>query len=769
MSHPLFRITLVALLVAGGFGAVVVRLWGIQVERSDEFKAKVPGTSEVTVRIPGVRGLIRDRRGRVLVDNVARYEMQFQLNDILEDFKVRLAAANKEIALANRSLPEGQRLEPRELPTRVFKGQPEADLVAIISETVLPQLNELGLFVEFNAENLQRHYRSGSGLIPFTYRDDLSFEEYAIAAEHSLDLPGVSVQARPLRRYIYGAMAAHVLGYVNQPDIDKVPAEERNAWDYYVPDDYGAEGIEMTQDSILRGRAGRRVLLRDEKGRIVSNKDESGRIVGEITYEPPQPGADVWLSIDRDYQLIVEAALQESGIGRGSAVVVSPTTYKREVGKGDKKEAHWVYAGDVLAMASVPNYDPNRFIPSISREEYDSYLGNKADPFINRSLKDHAPGSTFKPVVGLAGHLTGAASRAYPCEGGAGYGNAYFKCWCNGKGYTHGTIRMREGMMHSCNGYFYRLGNAAGIRAIDDVAALLGLGEGSGIPLLDEDTGVIPSPEFKLSLGQGRWGAADTAQVSIGQHQVEATPLQMAMVSATLANGGLSYKPRLVHRVVENGVERREGTEPVLRTDLTEHGITKEQIEELRGGMWDVVNKAGGTARRARSEITQISGKTGTSQTGRLLEDGSNETNAWFIAFAPYDKPRLAVCVFAERGKAGGVVGAPVAKRIIDEILSVDEHGYLPPTEAVAEFEGHFDFLELVSFGSSPTDAFVGDDEADVGSVAAAPTPAPRNPETVRKARPAAPTVRAEPDQRGSAPVRKVRRGILDRRWGGRR
>ena len=202
------RFSIIALLIFTAMSVLLVRLFAIQVERHQEYAAKVPGTSEVKVRIPGVRGVIRDRCGRVLVDNIARYEMQFNLREILDSYKAQLERDNRKISEANRRTES--KAEMGKIPYRVFQFQgpggvpqkrKEIDMVSVVSDVVFPRLEQIGLFKEFHAGDLQRHWRTHSGLVPYPYRDDLSFEEYAIAAEHSLDLPGVSVDARPLRRY----------------------------------------------------------------------------------------------------------------------------------------------------------------------------------------------------------------------------------------------------------------------------------------------------------------------------------------------------------------------------------------------------------------------------------------------------------------------------------------------------------------------------------------------------------------------------------------
>ena len=763
------RFSIIALLIVIAMSALLVRLFAIQVERHQEYAAKVPGTSEVKVRIPGVRGVIRDRCGRVLVDNIARYEMQFNLREILDSYKAQLERDNRQIAETNRRT--GSNTKIGKIPYRVFQFQgsggipqkrKEIDMVSIVSDVVFPRLEQIGLFKEFHAGDLQRHWRTHSGLVPYAYRDDLSFDEYAIAAEHSLDLPGVSVDARPLRRYAYDSLASHILGFVRQPDIKKVPAEERRQWEYYVPDDFGGDGIEDTMNQFLKGKPGERVLLKDEKGRVVDSKDEFGRGVGELSFTPAKSGADVWLTIDVYYQFIVERALRR--VGRGAAVVVAPATYKTMINVNGRKEEHWIYAGDILAMASVPSYDPNKFIPSISELDWKSYLENEADPLINRALKDHAPGSTFKIPVALAGMLNNTDNLPFECGRGLQLGKKFMKCWVHSKGYDHGNIFMRDAVKFSCNGYFYRFGNEAGIRNIHQLTKWMGLGEKSGIPLNNEDPGLVPNPEWKLAQGLGRWGQSDTAQVSIGQGATEATPLQMASVAAAVANRGMCYKPKLIHKIVENGIERR--NDPVLRFDLSQV-IPPSKIEVCRSGMWDVVNAERGTAGRARSALTQLSGKTGTAQTGRKREGGENETNAWFMSFAPYDYPKLAICVMVENGKSGGGVGAPIAKKIVEEILTIEKTGIFPDLAPLKEYEGTLDFVAQVSFDDAPTEAFVGDDDGDDGSAVAA-TPI-QNPRGILKRVLPAPTIRKAPDSRGSTKSRTVKQRIraLDR-WRGR-
>jgi penicillin-binding protein 2 len=744
-----FRIFILLVLVLGGFSSVIARLYYIQVQRRDYYTAKVPGASEVTVRVPGVRGEIRDRNGITLVENVASYQVLFDLKEILADFKQKLKRKEPGITevkpYIHKYTSNGYAYE-----------QKEPDMAMIVKQTVLPKLAELGLSRNFNAEELQRHWRDNSGLVPYAYADDLNFAEFSMFAEHSLDLPGVEVAVRPKRHYVYDSLAAHVLGYVREPDIKTVPEEVRKRYSFYVSDDFGVDGIEKTMDAELQGRAGRRTIMKNEKGRIV----------GQTEFVEPQSGSDVYLTIDARIQYIAERALREAnggkGLGRAAVVVMAVGP-----GKPDRRQPS---TGDVLAMASVPSFNPNKFIPSILPEEWEKYLKNKVNPLMNRALKDYAPGSTFKIPISLAGAYAGVQGRSFNCSGGVSYGNTYMLCWIGAKGGAHGTLGLESAITQSCNSFFYQYGNATGIKNIQHVCHLLGLGAPTGIKLMDESPGIIPGPEYLRLQGRGVWGDAHTANVSIGQGDLEASPLQMASVIATVAGKGLVYVPRIVRQSIENGGEGAVHEDLALPVhNLIEEGIPAEAIDTVRQGMWNVVNGGSGTARRAQSKITVIAGKTGTAQFERNHEP---DNHAWFVCFAPFDEPKYSVCVFVEGGKAGGTVAAPIAKRIIEETTAMEQTlagGVTKPftveIQPLPEVEGNFDFTELVSFDGSPIDAFVSTDDGDDGSVVPARQSKPT--ETVSRKR--EPKVTLKPDARGTQssdapPRRSVLKRIFRRR-----
>ena len=245
--------------------------------------------------------------------------------------------------------------------------------------------------------------------------------------------------------------------------------------------------------------------------------------------KPPQAGGNVILTLDARIQMIAEEALRS--VGRAAAVVVDPNN------------------GNILAMASVPSFDPNTFIPSIKAKDWEALRKNEANPLINRAVSAFPPGSTFKLVTTLAGLRKGLAATRFNCGGGVSYGDHFFHCWIGEKGGSHGTIGLTDAIKVSCNSFFYQFGNAAGINAIDETGETLGLGKASGIEITGEQPGVLPGPDWmRINYPREKWTSAYTANVSIGQGYDLVSPLQLAMVYATVANGGVSYYPRLVQR-----------------------------------------------------------------------------------------------------------------------------------------------------------------------------------------------------------------------------
>jgi penicillin-binding protein 2 len=314
------------------------------------------------------------------------------------------------------------------------------------------------------------------------------------------------------------------------------------------------------------------------------------------------------------------------------------------------------------------------------------------------------------------------------------------RCWIAEKKRTHGKLSLEDAIKVSCNAYFYQFGNAAGIEQIVAIGNMLGLGQKSGIPVTGESPGVLPGPEWLNSVNpRARWSNGLTANTAIGQGDVLASPLQMAVVTAALANGGTVYYPRLIDRVVSQDGQVVQQEAPRVRSNLlTDAGLTAEQIEHVRRGMWNVVNEGGGTAGRAKNSEMPTAGKTGTAQFWR---SGIKDNHTWFISFAPYENPEYVVVVFVQGAKSGGGVSAPIAAKILDGIQKYKSGKEDIQLAALEPAKGNFLFTESVDFGREVAAA---NKLFDDGETAESPSA------TGQENRPAAePTVRADADEAG--------------------
>lgn len=647
------RIQILGLLMLMGMGALGLKLWWIQVAHGQEWTSQLRGSSQATVRIPSVRGEIKDRNGVTLVQNRASYEVDFYLPEMVKGYRERFG--------------QPPSTEYRATINGMPKDMKEPDIIKIVNNGVVPRLNDLDLARDYNAGRLQKHYRNDTE-VPYSYVKDIDFPTLAKFSEHDVGLPGVELAIKPVRSYVYGALASHLLGYVGAPDdIDK---QEARKFTFYQEDVEGKSNIETAMDEYLRGKPGVRYLRKNAKGTIE----------GVLREDPPQQGANVYLTIDARIQAIAEEALR--AVGRGAAVVVDPNN------------------GEILAMASVPSFDPNSFIPSIKAKDWELLRKDETNPLVNRAVSAFPPGSTFKIFTALAGLRRGLAKQKFSCYGGVQYGDHYFQCWVSSmqKHYTHGSLTLADAIKVSCNAFFYQYGNAAGIDSIDRVGELLGLGQLSGLNLTGEQPGVLPGPDWmRIHYPQERWSQAYTANVSIGQGYDLCTPLQMAMAYSTIANRGISYYPRLVKKVLNQDgtpVLDADGKiatpdEPKVHADFRNE-ISPADMELVRQGFWKVVNEGGGTGGRGRLSNVQVAGKTGTAQ---ATYHGREDTIAWFICWAPFEQPKYTVAVMVQGGEHGGSVAGPIAARIMERSLALDEGkfdmqvAWLPPAHKANPFQ----------------------------------------------------------------------------------
>jgi penicillin-binding protein 2 len=511
----------------------------------------------------------------------------------------------------------------------------------------------LGMPITITDSNVLSHYETRAPL-PLPVWRDLRPEQVAAFAERASNLPGADLIVMPIRRYPQGSLAAQVLGYVGRANDSA--EDEIEKFYYYQPDRVGQQGVEKACDEYLRGSPGGRTIRVNPAGLVASDLGE----------KEAEQGGRVTLTLDVRLQRIAERELAAAPASAGkelSGVVVLLD----------------VPTGEVLAMASLPSFDANIFNPGTPLQAIDAVLNDPGHPMLNRAIgARYPPGSTFKPITLLAGLSSGAISPqdTVTCTGSLVIGNWRnhpFHCW-NHAG--HGPVDAYRAITESCDMWFYEEGMKTGVDAIDKTAAEFGLGQPTGFDIGNETRGLVPTPAWKR-LQQGvKWWEGDTAQLSIGQSYLLVTPLQMACVAATFANRGTALHPYVVKRIeAADGQVVHEG-QPDVRAHLS---ATPRQIEVVRHAMLGAVQDADGTAHAAAVKGLIVAGKTGTAQyriAGRELP----ADRAWFIGFAPYDQPQVAICVLIEAARDGSHTAAAVASAVLAQAFGMraESSGPLP-------------------------------------------------------------------------------------------
>lgn len=491
-------------------------------------------------------------------------------------------------------------------------------------------LHELSAVIEMpvnvTSDDILRHIQRRLPL-PFVAWRDLSPRALARWAESPKTFPGVDIHVEAVRIYPEERLMGHVIGHIGRADL--IAAGE-TGYHFYEPEMEGKLGVERSFNDLLSGASG---------GRLI-RVDASGMKHEELVWREPQSGSDLQLTLDLDIQRLLESVLQ--GV-RGAAVLVD------------------VNNGDIIALASEPVFDPNIFSVSLSAAEYRELIQDPGRPLFNRAINAYPPGSIIKPLVGLAVVGSGRVSintEVY-CSGVFNIGGFAFHCWRRS---GHGALSLRAALAQSCNVYYYQNSLTAGYDGIYHMAAASGIGRLSGIRLPGESAGLLPDDAWKRSRNpRDGWRAGDTCNVSIGQGALLATPLQMALLTAAIANGGTIYRPRISFTEPEAVVS----SSPAWQAPV---------LQEVRLGMYDSVNSERGTGRRARIHGVNIAGKTGTAQYGPQHE---RLKHAWMIAYAPYEVPRYAMAIIIENAESGGLDAAPRVQQVMSHILERD--GFIRP------------------------------------------------------------------------------------------
>jgi penicillin-binding protein 2 len=518
-------------------------------------------------------------------------------------------------------------------------------------QTVAMLAEGIDMPVQDMQATVNRHKRDPK-FRPIALKEDISPADMAFVKAHRYELPEISVEEQPRRRYPGGETAAHALGYVGE--VTEAELDTPEFTDFKSGDLVGKTGLEREYDRALRGEDGfKRVIV-----------NSAGREMGRLEEKEPIPGNDLHTTIDLDLQKAAEDAL---GDHAGAAVALDPFT------------------GEVLAFVSKPSFDPNWFATRISNEHWRTLMDNPQKPLLNRASQSHfSPGSVFK-VFESAAALEAGTLDPYHSVFCPGYAVFYGRTFhCDEKG-GHGSISLHRAIVTSCDVFFYNVGKDLGIDRIAHYMTMFGLGRKSGIDLPTEDPGLIPSPEWKQRVYKTAWYAGETISVAIGQGAVGVTPLQAAWAMGGLTSGGRLKQPHFVNpeMLKKIGFEANE-----VYTE--QYPIQDETVDIVTTGMWGVVNEPGGTGSKARVAGFDVAGKTGTAQVVGFeanLKGEAYKDNAWFVGVAPRRNPEIVVSAFIQNVGRGGIYSAPIAHAVLETYYKkkIGTFTGTPPTVAMNE------------------------------------------------------------------------------------
>lgn len=477
------------------------------------------------------------------------------------------------------------------------------------------------------------HRRRRGPFQPVKIDRHIGFAKLAQIEERRLDLPGISYDIEPRRYYPAGVAAPHLFGYLGEITEDELKKQADGI--YESGDVIGKKGIEKVYEAYLRGTSGYSFMEVDAFGREI-------RVLKNLGGKPPKPGMDVILTIDASLQRYLENRMHDR---RGGAVVLNCKN------------------GQIIALVSKPDYDPELFAKPISPEDWERLRDDANKPLYDRILQGvYPPGSVYKLILAIAGLETGLLTpdtKSF-CPGYFRLGRRRFNCW---KKSGHGTVNLQQAIEQSCNVYFFRAMQKVGLAHWLKYSRMFRFGKPTGIDLSGESKGLLPdSAYFNRTYGKGKWSKGHLLNLAIGQGDLLATPLQVAYYAMTIANKGLGFRPFIVKEIVDpsagDKIVKRTVPDTIRITEI--HESTWDLIHR---GMYDVVNGVHGTAKGANPGIIKVAGKTGTAQAPQ------GEDHAWFIGFAPYEDPQIAFAIFLENGGGGGAHAAPIARGMLRLLL----------------------------------------------------------------------------------------------------
>lgn len=575
------------IIIVGIFALLIFRLYQLQIWQGDYFKNLAENNRLRIQEIPAPRGIIFDRHGIPLVESFPSFDVSLFRQDVRDLRPV--------VDLLSRALS----MSPEKLYARLD-----------------------------GSKNL-------SAAHPIKIKNNISREELAAIETRRLELPGVMVDMVIRRNYPYQNLAAHLIGYLGEISQEELEKEEYS--NHKIGYMIGKYGIEKMYELQLMGEPGGRQIEVNALGRKV-------RVMG---YVEPNPGNNLFLTLDLELQKAAEEAMAGK---RGALVAMDPQN------------------GDILAMVSKPDFNPNFFARGVSSEYWRYLITNPAHPLQNRATQgQYPPGSVYKIITAIAALEEGLITpdTSFHCAGSFSFGNREYLCW---RKEGHGTVNLRRAIVESCDVYFYNLGLKLGVDRLAKYALGLGLGKITGFPLGNEKPGLIPTSSWKMKRWGIPWQPGENLSIAIGQGYNLVTPLQIAATLSAIANGGKYYRPRILKSVQAPHGEILQEFYPQEEKILSISSETRRLITEA---LWGVVNSPGGTGGRARVEGFDVAGKTGTAQVIQRREGrgeylgGEFKDHAWFACFAPLPNPQITVVVLVEHGGHGGATAAPIARQVL--------------------------------------------------------------------------------------------------------
>lgn len=519
----------------------------------------------------GCRGRILDREGNVIIDNYLSYDVMVLPQEKEEVNKVLMGASR---------------------------------ILNIAVQDLEDMFNENFVAPSF----------------PVAIAKNIDMKKAIVLEELKSDLPGLIIQAHPLRHYPYGKLASHIIGYLNE--IDRWRLTKLQDYGYKTKDIVGFGGAEERYD----------YYLRQEEGGLLLEVDHRGRFVRVLGFKPPQNGKDIQLTLDLKIQKIVEDNLKDK---KGCAIIMNP------------------YNGEIIALSNSPSFNPSVFVRRSSSSILNLF-GDSDAPLVNRAISGVYPaGSIFKLIVATAALELGKInlSTAFSCPGSIDIGAQEFSCWD-----THGKQSLLGAIAHSCNVFFYRTGLLIGAQAIADYAFKFGFSKSTSIDLPYEASGFVPNPLWKRIYRFKSWFDGDTANLAIGQGELLVTPLQVARMTAVFANKGFLVVPHVTRTIDGKDIS------VYYQNKITRLPIKESTVNYIRQGLKKVVSDTDGTASNLSDLAVSVAGKTGTAQVSR------GNPHGWFMGFFPFKDPKFVICVFLENGGSGHAA-SQVTKQIIETMV----------------------------------------------------------------------------------------------------